>query len=363
MPFFQLNNISVTGVAAAVPKQVVTVDSFKKEFGTEVIEKYKAMTGIYQFHKTKKEQTASDLGFSAADRLLIGKGISRESIGLLLFVTQSPDYKRPATSYVLHKRLGLGKECAAFDINLGCSGFVYAVQIAGSMMQCSNIQTALIIVAETSTKVMWPKDKSVAMLFGDSGAAILLQKSGTHSIQGGLWSKGEGCFSIVVPGGGFRNPDASQESFVGSDGNEHMLHYQVMNGADIMQFSITDVPQSIKEFLEYSGNNVAQYDYYLLHQANAFILKQLIRKFKLSKEQVPFSLDRYGNTGGVSIPLTLCDFLEKNDSSEELHLFSSGFGVGLSWGVLDFWVKPQDVFSILETDNFYQEGILSPEYF
>lgn len=363
MAFFHLNNISLTGVAAAVPKQLIMVDSFREEFGAEAVEKFKSMTGITQFHKTKKEQTASDLGFSAADRLLREKGVSRDSVGLLLFVTQSPDYIRPATSYILHKRLGLPKECATFDVNLGCSGFVYAVQIAGAMMESSDIQTALIIVAETSSKILWPKDKSVAMLFGDCGTAALLQKGGEQPIRGGLWSKGENCFSIVVPGGSFRDPDASREPFMGSDGNEHMLHDLIMNGTDIMQFSITEVPRAIKAFAEHFDADIAQYDHYVLHQANTFILKQLMRKFKLPQEKVPFSLDRYGNTSGTSIPLTICDLFRENNSSEKLHLFSSGFGTGLSFGVMDFWLAPQDVLSIEETEDFYAEGCLSPKDF
>lgn len=363
MPFFQLDHIAVTGVAAAVPKQVVQIDDFVSEFGREAIEKYKVMTGIQQFHKTKDDQTASDLGFAAAQKLLQAKGIPKGSIGLLLFVTQSPDYKRPATACVLHKRLGLSENCAAYDINLGCSGFVYAVQTAGSMMQCSDIETALVIVAETSTKVMWPKDKSVAMLFGDSGTAVLLQKAEESSVRGGLWSKGEGCFSIVIPGGGFRDPDASREPFVGTDGNEHMLYYQVMNGTDIMQFSISEVPRSIKSFLEYTGTEMVQYDQYFLHQANAFILKQLMRKFKLQQEKVPISLDRYGNTGGASIPLSICDRFGKEEHSEEQHIFAAGFGIGLSWGVLDFWLRPSDVFPIVETEEAFPEGILGKETF
>lgn len=363
MAFFHLNNISITGMAAAVPKQVVTVDSFREEFGAEAVEKFKAMTGICQFHKTKKEQTASDLGFSAADRLLREKDIPRDSVGLLLFVTQSPDYIRPATSYILHKRLGLAKNCAAFDINLGCSGFVYAVQIAGAIMEASDIQTALVVVAETSSKILWPKDKSVAMLFGDSGTATLLQKGGEHPIQGGLWSKGEGCFSIVVPGGSFRNPDASKEPFMGSDGNEHTLHNLIMDGTNIMQFSITEVPRAIKAFAEHFDTDITQYDHYVLHQANAFILKQLMRKFKIPQEKVPLSLDRYGNTSGTSIPLTICDLLGENDSPEELHLFSAGFGTGLSFGVMDLWLNPQAVLPIEETEDFYAEGILAPESF
>ena len=363
MTYFTFNNIKIVGVAAAVPKQKVKIDDFTNQFGEETIKKYKIMTGIEEFRKSSDKQTASDLGFAAAENLINKLNILREEIDGLIFVSQSHDYKRPATAYVLHKRLNLNENCAVFDINLGCSGFVYGFQILASVMNSSNMRKAMLIVAETSTKVMWPNDKSVSMLFGDSGSAVLLEKvnDAGNDIKGCLYSKGQYFKSIIIPAGGFRMPDADKNIFIGSDGNEHSLYYQYMNGLDIMQFSITDVPKSIKEYLNYYKIDINRFDYYILHQANAFIIKQLIKRFKLSKDKVPMVLNKYGNIGGVSIPLVLCDLLGMNNNGRNYSMFSCGFGIGLSWGILDFAINEDVVLPVIETDDFYQEGIITKE--
>lgn len=360
MTYFNFNKIKIAGVAAAIPKEIVDIDSFSEKFGTDTIKKYKIMTGIEQFRKSKDEQTASDLGYIAAEHLLTEFKIDREEVDGLVFVSQSHDYKRPATACVLHNRLKLNENCIAFDINLGCSGFVYGFQIMASLMEKSNMRKALVIVAETSTKVMWPNDKSVAMLFGDSGSAVLLERDECASeIYGSLYTKGQGYKSIIVPAGGFRCPVADKEPFIASDGNEKTLYTQYMNGIDIMQFSISEVPRSIKEFLKKFNTDVEFFDYYILHQANNFIIKQLIKRFKLPKEKTPIVLDKYGNIGGVSIPLVMCNVFGNLNNNKEYKVFGCGFGIGLSWGMLAFSINENIVLPIVESDEYYQEGIIS----
>ena len=194
-------------MASCVPKGKVVVDSFKKEYGEEAVNKFKKMTGVIEFHKTKDHQTASDLGYVAANELLNKKHIDRNEISAVVFVAHSTDYRRPATACVLQHRLGIqNKDCAAFDVNLGCSAFVYGVQIMCSMMQSSDIKMGLLIVGETMTKMVYPEDRSSNMLFGDAGAAILFEKTEEHSnINTLVCSDGSGWKAIVAPAGGFRN--------------------------------------------------------------------------------------------------------------------------------------------------------------
>lgn len=359
MPYFKFNNISIKGISVAVPKKVVDIKSFVPKFGEENVYKFMAFTGIEKSHVTEEKQTASDLGFEAAEKLLTEKNIDRSQIGALIFVTQSPDYKRPATSFVLHHRLRLSQNCAVFDINLGCSGFVCAFQTACSMMSSSDIEQALVIVAETSSKAMWPNDKSSAMLFGDCGSAVLLAKDGNaHEIQGGIWSDGDRYKAIIIPAGGARDNSAPHTPFIGRDECEHMPYYQIMNGADVFQFSISDVPKAAKEFLSKTRSSVAEYDLFTIHQANWYIVKQLINKLKLPKDRVHRSLDRYGNTGGMSIPLTICDALGDTEKKDEMRLFMMGFGIGLSWGIVDAYLSPDAVLPIIETDRYYEDGMI-----
>ena len=361
MPFFSFNDIAISGISTAVPKNIRRTIDFVSEYGEYAIEKYINATGIKEAHVSSKNQTGSDLGFVAAENLIKQKKINREEIGLLIFGAHSVDYRRPATACVLHKRLNLSETCAAFDVNLGCSVFVYTIQIAASMMQNSDIQKAIVITGETATKNANPKDKSVSMLFGDAGCAILLEKK-KAKMSGTLYTDGNGFKAIIAPAGGFRNLDPPKTEFEFPDGIRRNLYNVWMDGTEVFTFTITAVPKAIKAYWEKTGTGVDSYDYFILHQANKFIQRQLIKKLKLPEEKTPMSYDRYGNTTAASIPLTLCDAFGKEKENRHLNIISCGFGVGLSWGVLATEINTADIFPIVETEDYFKEGlIMKPE--
>ena len=363
MPFFSFDNINITAGAAAVPSEIVEVDSFKPQFGDEMVERFKTLTGIQQFRRTAPHQTASDLGFTAAEEIIKKKNIDRKSIGALVFVAHSTDYRRPATACVLHKRLGLSKECVAFDVSLGCSAFVYGCQIICSLMPNSDIDRALLIVGETLTKITYPKDKSVAMLFGDAGGAILLEREKKAKIQGLLRTDGSGYRAIIAPAGGFRNLHADARPMMWDDGNERTLFNTCMNGTDVFNFSISDVPEAIRDFLVKTHTEVADYDYYIMHQANYYIHKQLSKKLKMPLEKMPICLDRFGNSSAAALPLTLCDHFGISNEGI-IKTLMCGFGVGLSWGVISATLDTASIYPIIETDDVFTEGIINtPEDF
>lgn len=359
MPLFSYKNIKISGVAAAIPTECVSVDSFAEQNGEETIEKFKTMTGIKEFHRALPHQTASDFGFAAAARILEEKNIDRETIGALVFVAHSTDYRRPATACVLHHRLGLSKNCAAFDISLGCSAIVYGLQAVCSMIESSDIERALLVVGETMTKMTGAKDRSVNMLFGDGGAAFLLEKdpSCKEEIKISLKTDGDGYSAIIAPAGGFRNMYASREETEWSDGNIRSLHNVFMNGTDVFTFSITDVPKSIKEFLEKTGTTVDDYDCFAFHQANQYILKQISKKVKIPFEKMPICLDRYGNTSAPAAAMALCDAYGKV-SDETIKTMFCCFGVGLSWGVASVNINASDIYPIFETDEVFEQGFI-----
>ena len=308
MPYFNFKNIKISAIASAVPCEVVKVDSFKPRFGDEAVDKFTAMTGVKQFRRTKEHQTASDLGYVAAEEIIKRKNIDRSEIGALVFIAHSTDYRRPATACVLHKRLGLSKECAAYDVSLGCSAFVYGVQIICSMMQCSDISRALLIVGETLTKMVNENDRSTAMLFGDGASAILFEKTEENSeISALVRSDGNGYKAIIAPAGGFRNLNASDKPIIWADGNERTLYNTNMNGTDVFAFTISDVPKAIKDFLKRTNTGIDDYDCFAFHQANRLIHKQLSKKLKINMDKMPLCLDKYGNTSAPAIPLLLSD--------------------------------------------------------
>ena len=214
--------------------------------------KYKKLKSLNQLLNYKDYQIINNSDFSFENKndiklknnknnnLIKQKKLSREDIGLLVFGAHSTDYHRPATACVLHKRLGLSKNCVAFDVSLGCSAFVYTAQIAASMMVNSDIQKAIVIVGETVSKLANPKDRSVSMLFGDAGCAVLLEKK-KSKMSGSLYTDGTGFKAIIAPAGGFRNLNAPQTEFDFPDGVKRNLYNVWMNGTDVFTFTISDI--------------------------------------------------------------------------------------------------------------------------
>lgn len=360
MPFFKFENIKITAVSAAVPSQIVKVDDFAEQFGKEYVDKFKESTGIYQFRKSLENQTASDLCFSAAENIINKRCIDRNEIGAAIFVAHSTDYRRPATACVLHKRLRLNQDCVSFDINLGCSAFVYGLQVICSLMQNSTINKALLLVGETLTKMTNPKDKSVCMLFGDGGSAILLEKEKcSDGIKGVLKTDGEGYQAIIAPAGGFRNMHATHEDFVWDDGNIRNLYNTIMQGENVFSFTISEVPRTIKEFLQITNTNIDNYDCLAFHQANQFITKMIAKKIKANNSKMPLCLNKYGNPSAPAIPLVICDTYGDLDDNKELQFLMCGFGVGLSWGVCSASINVSNIYPIIESDEIFTEGIIN----
>lgn len=361
MPFFHYDNIRIAGIASAVPTQRVAVENFVDAFGVEAVDKFSKMTGIKEFRKTLENQTASDLGYVAAERLLSTKNIDRNEIGALVFIAHSVDYRRPATACVLHKRLGLSIDCAAFDIGLGCSAIVYGLQVVGSMLANSNMSKALLITGESLTKMVNPKDQSVAMLFGDGGAAILIEKMEKSNLDVLLKTDGKGYNAIIAPAGGYRNMYAPLKDEVWPDGNIRNLYNTYMNGTDVFSFTITEVPKTVTEFIEKTKVSISEYDCFAFHQANEFITKQLSKRLRIPIEKMPLCLDRYGNTSAPAVAMALCDRYGHMKGGLINTMFCC-FGVGLSWGVASASISIDEVLPIVETDEVFTEGIINKPF-
>ena len=361
MSFYRNRGIRIAGISCAVPKNRITVESFSSVFGEEVPAKFSNATGIRAMYKALPEQTASDLAVSAAQILFRKQNIDISKIGLMVLITQSPDYRRPSSASVVQKRLDLPVDCSCMEINLGCSGFIYGLQTVMSLMQSSDIKYALLLMGETASKLVDPMDKSIVMMYGDAGAAILLEKTEEDICSTTLLrSDGSRFQSIILPAGGFRDMKPPRERFMCSDGNERTLYDIYMDGTSVFSFSISDVPLALQDYLQSTETTSSDYDTFIFHQANEFIIKQLIRKLKLHKEDVPISLDRYGNTGGISIPLTLSDAFG-NGENMTINALMCGFGIGLSWGVTSLPIETNYIYPIEETDDYYREGKITPD--
>ncbi|RIX52036.1 ketoacyl-ACP synthase III [Paenibacillus nanensis] len=341
------NNIYIGGIACAVPEKVEKITDYIDELGEDEINKFIDTTGVRERRVVTGNQTTSDMCFVAAEQLMKEKQIDKDSIDAIIFLTQSADYIQPATSHVIHKRLGLSKNCIAFDINLGCSGYVYGMYLASTMLQGGSFRKILFLAGEMAVENPETSIKDV-ILFGHAGTATLIERGNTE-MKCLLKANGEGYSSLIIPGGGMRKPITSSTNFY-KDTAYHM------DGAEVFGFTITEIPRAFKEFFDLYGGNIDNYDYCVFHQANLLILKQLARKIKVPLEKMPISLDRYANTSSASIPLGIVDLCEREQVPETLNLITSGFGVGLSWGVVSFEVESKNVLPMIYTSDYYKEA-------
>ena len=361
MAFFEFKNIKVAGVACAVPKNEIKTESYKPVFGDEEVEKFMAMTGVKASHRTLEHQTCSDLGYRAARELLAHKGVKPEEIGALLFSSHSPDYRRPSTAFVLQHRLGVPEEAVCYDISLGCSSLVVGMQTMASIMSTSDMRYGLLFVGDTAGKSVNPHDRSSAMLFGEAGAVMLLEKTQNDAdqIKALVRSDGSGYKYMIIPGGGYRNLHASEEVVMCADGNERSLMNSFIQGTSVFTFTIFDVPRLIKDFWKQTATGPDDYDCFAFHQANLYILKQIAKKTKIPFERLPITLDRYGNTSGASAIVSLCDVYGAGNDNKTIKVMACGFGIGISLGATSFEINTDDILPIMEDDEIYTEGLIT----
>ena len=361
MAFFQFKNIRVAGLACAVPVNEVKTESYKTLFGDEEVEKFMEMTGVRASRRTSTYQTCSDLGFRAARELLEKKGVNPGEIGALIFSSHSPDYRRPSTAFVLQYRLGIPKEAICYDISLGCSSLVVGMQTVASIMSTGDIKKALLFVGDTAGKSVYPGDRNSAMLFGEAGAVMLLEKTGNErdEIKALLRSDGSGFKYMIVPGGGYRNLHANEDVVMCEDGNERTLMNSFIQGTSVFTFTIFDVPRLIKDFWDRTGTTPVDYDCFAFHQANLYILKQIAKKTKIDIAKMPITLDRYGNTSGASAIVSLCDRYGHAGEHRTLKVMACGFGIGISLGATSFEVNTGDILPVYEDDGIYEEGLIT----
>lgn len=358
------HNVRLIGVAGAVPTKTIYNKDFTDLIEPEALARVIKVTGIEQYQKAVREQTSGDLCYEAANELIQKKGINKEQIGVVITVTQFPDYIAPSTAYILHKRLELDKDCICFDVNLGCTGYVYGLHIASSLLQSMEKKYALLTVGD-AVKIPDLRDRkhpehSNLIMFGDSGTASLLERiEDEEEIQTDLYSDG-GRYRALVTLGRCRNIDASHEVTTWSDGYDRSVYDPYMDGFDVFQFSTIEPPNAVKSFLTNRNETNENYDEFYFHQANKMIVDRIVKKLKIDYQKVPMSISKFGNTGGATIPVTMVDHLGNNNSNEYLRCLLCGFGVGLSWGVVSLRLRPSDVLPMIYTDNYYKEGEFYP---
>jgi 3-oxoacyl-[acyl-carrier-protein] synthase-3 len=326
-----ISNVQISGSVSCVPKTRIS-NAENPLFNTpDEALKFIEMTGVEEKRHLESGVLVSDLCYEAAELLIKKLEWKKEEIGVLIMVTQTPDYLIPNTAIILQNRLGLSKNTACFDIPLGCSGFVYGASVLSSMLTAQGFKKGILLVGDSSSLLAHKEDKTVSPLFGDAGCATAFEYQKGKNINFKLWTDGSGFRSIIIPDGGFRNQFSknSLEVIEDSDGSKRANINPKMNGTDVFSFGITQVPRIIKSFLTEIDKEITNVDYMLFHQANRFMLEMIRKKIKLESSQVPYSIMKFGNTSSASIPLTLALL---GDEAKNKKIAMCGFGVGLSIG-------------------------------
>ncbi len=274
-------------------------------------------TGIDNRFCSTEDETALDLAVRASKKL--EKHI--DDVDLLLFVTQSPEYILPTTACIAQDRLGLDKNIAAFDINLGCSGYVYALSVVGSLMESNQCSKALILCGDTYTKYISINDRTSRPLFSDAGSATIITKSKKDNKVGPFiyGTDGSGADNLIV-----RNSASKKEDKKTKD--------LYMNGAEVLLFTMSTIPNGVNKLLNKASISFDDVDYFLFHQASKVVMNNIIRKLNIDEKRFLMNYQEHGNTVSCTIPVLLKQKIEAGivNRGDKLMLF--GFGVGYSYG-------------------------------
>ena len=336
-------------MSACVPSKVVSNRDLGYLIPEEEIEKTINNIGIEERRIADDDVCASDLCYKAAKQLIEDNNINPESIDVLLFMSQTSDYRIPATAPILQHRLGLSKNTCCLDLSLGCSGYVFALSTAYAYASMEGINRVLLLDGETFSKICNKKDKVDWPLYGDGATATLIEKGDFEESTFILKSDGSGAGSVIIPGGGMRNPvttDSLMET-VREEGNIRNDLEIYMDGMEVFNFAMSVVPKSVKEMAKETNTTLDDIDWLVFHQANKFMTDFFAKRLKFDMNKVPYCIQKYGNTSSTSVPLTIVSELEGKLKDGD-RVVMCGFGAGLSWGTARLVFKGCKISPVIE---------------
>lgn len=325
----------ITDIASHLPASTLSNEALAEVFPDWPADKIFDKTGILTRHIAAYDETAGDLAFGAAQALFAKGKVGPGDIDFIILCTQAPDHVLPTTACVLQHRLGISTSAGALDINLGCSGYVYALSLANGLIASGAACSVLVLTADTYSKFIHPYDKSVRTLFGDGATATWVTATDDGARMGPFvfGTDGSGAGHLIVETGASREARTPETGVARPDGSGNIRSRDnlYMNGGEVMAFSLTQVPRALDAILHKAGWSLDEVDRVFLHQANKFMLDALRRKMHLPLEKTPVRLADVGNTVSSTIPLTMQPLLDEG----ALHVGSRhvliGFGVGYSW--------------------------------
>lgn len=324
---------AIKAISYHLPENSVTNEDLVKAFPEWNVEKIANKIGIDCRYIASPEQTAGDLAFIVASKLLEENEIDKKAIDFLLLCTQSPDYFLPTTACILQDKLGLPKSCGALDYNLGCSGAIYGLALASSLVEAGMAKNVLLITAETYNKHIHPSDKSNRSLFGDGAAACIVSSEGKFNIGKFVFgTDGSGFDNLIIKTGGMRCKNSNGKEETDGDGHVRRDDYLYMNGTAVFNFTLEVVPGLIKNVIKKNGlESIDNVDYFILHQANKYMLDTIRKITRIPKDKFFIGLADKGNTVSSTCLMALKDAENKELIKPGDQIVMAGFGVGLSY--------------------------------
>lgn len=328
----------ITNIVSVVPSQISKYEDEIENysFSRAKCMKLKEIMGFDEHRIAPDNATASDLCEFAFSHLVENKGLDRESIDAMIFVSHTPDHFIPPTSSILHGKLGLKEDCLCFDINHGCTGFILGLQQAFMLLEQDGINKVALLNGDTLSRKINKKDRNSFPVVGDAGAVTIIENdSSANDIKIFTKNRGKDAMVLKIPAGAFRMPsndETSKDIDVG-DGNFRSLDNLYMEGASVFSFVQVEVPLMVDEILKANNISKDEIDFYMFHQPNKFMLEKLADKIEIPREKMPNNIvEIYGNSNSVTIPVNITHNLgSKLLQDKKLKLCLAGFGVGLTW--------------------------------
>jgi 3-oxoacyl-[acyl-carrier-protein] synthase III len=315
----------IVGWGKYIPPNILTNEDLAKTVDTS--DKWiREMTGIQQRHIVSSKETTAMMGLHAAREAIEVADVNPNDIDLVIVATATPEYIFPATACLIQDALGASR-AGAYDLEAGCSGFVYALATAAAIIRSGMYNTILVVGSETLSRVVDWTDRATCVLFGDGAGALVLRASDEPGgvMASVLGSDGSGGELLIVPGGGSKHP-------AGTDTILAKMHTIKMNGREVYRFATRVMASASRQVVEQAGWQLEEIDLFIPHQANRRIIDSAAKSLKLSPDKVFVNVERYGNTSAASIPIALCEAIDAGKIKQGDHLVLVGFGAGLTWG-------------------------------
>jgi|MGYP000619201654 3-oxoacyl-[acyl-carrier-protein] synthase-3 len=313
----------ILGTGYYLPEKIITNFDLEKIVDTSD-EWIRTRTGIEQRRQAEKNEFTSDMGVKAAQKAIKNSGLKIEGIDLVITATITGDYPWPSTATVIANKLGL-KDIPAFDISAACSGFIYGLKLANSLIKSGDYNNILLVAAEKLSAVTDWTDRNTCVLLGDGAGAVVIGKTEDSGILSTvLHSDGSKLELLYQPGGGCVNP-ATEETV------KNRLHYLKMNGVEVFKLAVEKMPEVLEKAMQIANVTPEQVDFVIFHQANIRIINSIAKRFNWPDEKNIVNIQKYGNTSAATIPIAFAEAIEQGRIKKGNIVALSAFGAGLTW--------------------------------